>query len=51
MKSDRGWFATFTLLDAGCAISDAQFRYVTSLARRLWRRTLGAIMRSDCVCS
>lgn len=32
------WFATFTFLDAGCAISASQFRRLVALVTKLWRR-------------
>ena len=38
---DGQWFATFTLLDAGCAISASQMqRFVASIAK-LWRWAIG----------
>lgn len=35
------WFATFTILDAGCAISESQFRRLLAFVTKLWRRTVG----------
>jgi hypothetical protein len=38
------WFATFTFLDAGCAIDSAQLQRLVASIAKLWRRTIG--MRS-----
>ena len=35
------WFATFSLLDAGCAISSSQLRRLVASITTLWRRTIG----------
>ena len=43
-SGSRPWFATFTLLDAGCAINSSQVqRFVASIAE-LWRRTIGRLV-------
>jgi hypothetical protein len=43
-KSDGGpWFATFTFLDAGCAISASQFQRLLALVTNLWRQAKGEL--------
>lgn len=39
------WFATFSLLDAGCAISSSQLQSLVALMRKFWRQTIGRCLR------
>ena len=39
-----GWYATFSMLDAGGAISASQLRAVTGTIGKLWRLTLGRLV-------
>ena len=36
-------FATFTFLDAGCAISSSQAEKLLASIAKLWRRTVGRL--------
>ena len=38
------WFATFTLLDAGCAINSSQVQRLVASIAKLWRRTIGRLV-------
>ncbi len=38
------WLATFSLLDAGCAISSAQLQHLVASITTLWRRTIGRLV-------
>jgi hypothetical protein len=38
------WFATFTLLDAGCAINSSQLQHLVASITKLWRRTIGRLV-------
>jgi hypothetical protein len=41
---DRGsWFATFSFLDAGCAISSSQLQGLVASITKLWQRTIGRL--------
>jgi hypothetical protein len=35
------WFATFTLLDVGGAISSSQLQRMLAPVKKLWRRAIG----------
>ena len=37
------WFATFSLLDAGCAISSSQMQHLVASIAKLWRWTIGRL--------
>jgi hypothetical protein len=36
------WFATFTLLDVGGAISSSQLQRLLAPVKKLWRRAVGS---------
>jgi hypothetical protein len=38
------WFATFSLLDAGGAISSSQMQRLVASITTLWRRTIGRLV-------
>lgn len=38
------WFATFTFLDAGCAIDSSQVQRLFASIAKLWRRTIGRLV-------
>jgi hypothetical protein len=38
------WFATFSLLDAGCAIHSSQMQRLVASITKLWRRTIGRLV-------
>jgi hypothetical protein len=38
------WFATFSLLDAGCAIDSSQMHHLVASVTKLWR-TIGIVLR------
>jgi hypothetical protein len=38
------WFATFSLLDAGGAISSSQMQRLVTPITKLWRRTIGGLV-------
>jgi hypothetical protein len=40
----RPWFATFTFLDAGCAINSSQAQRLVASIAKLWRRTIGRLV-------
>ena len=44
-RQDSNWFATFSFLDVGGAISASQMRRLVATVSKLWRLTLGR--RSD----
>ena len=44
-RAGAPWFATFSLLDAGCAIDSSQMQRLVASIKKLWRRTSGIIVR------
>jgi len=46
-RSDN-WFATFSFLDVGSAISSSQLRRLVATVSKLWRLTLGYSGRRRC---
>lgn len=42
-RGDGPWFATFSLLDAGCAINSSQMQRLASITK-LWRLTIGRLI-------
>jgi hypothetical protein len=42
-RSGRGWYATFSFLDVGGAVSASQLHALVAAIARIWRLTVGKL--------